>query len=458
LEENMKQHTLIAAIAATLLFTAGSAGAAVSAEEAATLKTSLTPMGAEKAGNKDGSIPAWTGGLTTPTPGFVNGGRRPDPFAADKPLYSVTAKNMAQYADKLTDGSKALLQKYPASYRIDVYATRRTAAAPQYVYDNTLKNAGRAKLVDSSSGPIPSGAFGGIPFPIPKSGLEVMWNQDLRWRGESWHTEFTGYTSTPDGKRVLVQDTNNDYQMPYYKPDGSPEKFNNEHWLVRSINVGPAIRAGEAITGRENLNGDKTSVWVYLPGQRRVRKLPNACCDTPTPFSAGIVNFDEVEGFTGRTDRFDWKLLGKKELLIPYNSNRTLQPSKDTDVVGEHHLNPDHLRWEMHRVWAVEAILKAGQRHTSPKSVYYIDEDSWITVLGDRWDAKGQLARSQFLIPVAAPDIPAQIGVTWGVYDLTSGSMFVTILANSKKVQYQVMPRYNDTVFTPDAMAGEGVR
>jgi hypothetical protein len=257
---------------------------------------------------------------------------------------------------------------------------------------------------------------------------------------------------------VLVQDSQNDYQMPYYMPDGSPEKFGGEYWLVRSMNVGPAIRAGEAITGRENVNAEKTSAWVYLPGQRRVRKLPNACCDTPTPFSAGLVNFDEVEGVNGRLDRFDWKLLGKKEMLIPYNSNRMLMPAKDTDVVAEHHLNPDHVRWELHRVWVVEATLKAGQRHTSPKSVYYIDEDSWIAVLGDRWDGKGQLARSQFIIPVAMPDIPAQAGVTWGVYDLTSGSMFVTLLPNTKKTQYKVMPRYSDAVFTPDAMAGEGIR
>lgn len=450
--------TMIAGLAATLMFAAGSACAAVSAEEAAALKTTLTPMGAEKAGNKDGSIPAWTGGLTTPTPGFTNGGRRPDPFAADKPLYTITAKNMAQYAGKLTDGAKALLQKYPDSYRVDVYSSRRTAAAPQYVYDNSFKNATQAKIVDSSAGPIPSGAYGGVPFPIPKIGVEVMWNSLLRWRAEAWHVDFTGYTTTPEGKRVLVQDSANDYLMPYYNPQGSADKFNGEHWLVRSINTGPAIRAGEAITGREQLNGEKTAVWVYMPGQRRVRKLPNACCDTPTPFSAGIVSFDEVEGYNGRMDRFDWKLVGKQEMLIPYNSNRSLVPSKDADLVGEHHLNPDNVRWELHRVWVVEATVRAGQRHTSPKTRYYVDEDSWITVLGDRWDAKGQLARTQFALPVAMPDVPAQAGTTWGTYDLITGSMFVTLVQNEKKQQYKVMPHYSDAVFTPDAMSGEGVR
>jgi hypothetical protein len=446
----------ICTAAAVLMLLSSVSMAAVSEGEAAALKSSLTPMGAEKAGNKDGSIPAWTGMTPTAVPNAE--GRRSDPFASEKPLYTITAKNMAQYADKLTEGSKALLQKYPDTYRIDVYKTHRTAIAPQQVYENTAKNATRAKIVDSSGGPIPSGAFGGVPFPIPKSGLEVMWNHQLRWRGESWFVGFNGYTTTPDGKRVLVAETKNDYQMPYYAKDGSAEKFGSEYWMVRSLNTGPAIRAGEAITGRENLNADKTSVWVYLTGQRRVRKLPNACCDTPTPFSAGIVSFDEVEGFTGRMDRFDWKIVGKQEKLIPYNSNRSMVPEKDSDFVGGFHLNPDNVRWELHRVWVVEATVKDGQRHTSQKSRYYVDEDSWISVLGDRWDAKGQLARTQFVIPALMSDVPAQIGTSWGVYDLNGGTMFVTLVQNQKKIQTKVMPTYKDSTFTPDAMSGEGVR
>jgi hypothetical protein len=445
-------------VGAALALSGVLAHAAVSADEAAQLKSTLTPMGAEKAGNKDGSIPAWTGGLTSPTAGFTQGGRRPDPFAADKPLLTVNAKNLSQHASKLPEGVQALMQRYPESFRVDVYPTRRTAAAPQFVYDNSFKNATRAKLVESSGGPVPEGAYGGVPFPIPKAGAEAMWNVMLRWRGESWYSEFNGYNLTPEGKRVLVQETRNDYQMPYYAPEGSPDKFGGEHWMVRSVNTGPAIRAGEALTGREQLNGDKTQVWVYLTGQRRVRKLPNACCDTPTPFSAGVVTFDEVEGFSGRMDRFDWKLLGKQEMFIPYNSNRTLTPAKDAELIADHHLNPDHVRWELHRVWVVEATLKAGQRHTSPKSRYYIDEDSWVLVWGDRWDAKGQLARSQFTIPVAMPDVPAQAAVTWGAYDHVANTMFVTLVMNEKKTQYKLQKRYNDAVFTPDAMAGEGVR
>src|ERR1035441_8259212 len=320
----------------------------VTPQQAETLKTTLTPFGGEKAGNKDGTIPAWTGGYTTPIPGFKEGGRRPDPFANEKPLFSITAKNMDQYTDKLTDGVKAMLKKYP-NYRLDIYPTHRTACAPQYMYDNTFKNATRAKLVQGSAGPQPEGAFGGVPFPIPSNGLEVIWNHLLRPRPESWQFSMHTMLVTASGARVLTTDATAQQLMPYYYKGGSPEKFNGEYWLFRMVHNGPPIRSGEAILSRENINDDKSQTWVYLTGQRRVRKLPNACCDTPTTATAGIMGFDDLEVFWGRTARFDWKLIGKQEMYVPYNSNRTWVPTKDSDVIGDHFINPDYVRWELDR-------------------------------------------------------------------------------------------------------------
>lgn len=451
---NISQKVAVFAATTAITF---AAAAAVTAEEAARLKSDLTPFGAEKAGNKEGTIPAWNGGHTTPTPGFKSGGRRPDPFANEKPLYSISAKNMEQYGDKLSEGVKAMMKKYPA-YRIDVYPSHRTAAAPQWVYDNTFKNATRAKIVEGGAGPQPEGAYGGIPFPIPKSGVEAIWNHELRWRPPvvKWE-KFHGYMVTADGRLVPVNESTNEQQMPYYAQNGEG-KFQGEYWLVRTFNSGPPVRSGEGIVGRLNLDESKTGTWVYLTGQRRVRKLPNSCCDTPTPFSAGLASFDEVTVFTARKDRFDWKLIGKKEMFIPYNSNRTLAPAKDADILGEHFLNPDHVRWELHRVWILEASLKPGQRHTSPKSRYYLDEDTWMAVMADRWDANGQLWRMPFMIPITAPDVPGSFELTWGVHDLLSGSMFVNVLMNESPSQAKTSPPFSDAIFTPDGMVGEGVR
>ncbi|MFW7349506.1 MAG: DUF1329 domain-containing protein [Pigmentiphaga sp.] len=430
--------------------------AAVDPAEAARLKTDLTPLGAEKAGNKDGSIPAWNGGMTTPIPGDKPGGRRGDPFKDEKPVYTVTAANMEQYAARLTDGVKAVLKKYPDTFRLDVYPTHRTAAAPQWVYDNTYANATRARL----NGDIPDGAYGGIPFPIPKSGAEVIWNHLLRWRGTSVQFGITQYQITADGKPVLTTDGTADQQMPYYFQDGSVEQFTkngSEYWMFRMVNSGPPLRAGEAIAGRVNFEGTDPS-WVYLTGQRRVRKLPNPCCDTPTPSTAGVMSFDEIETFTGKISRFDWKLIGKQEMLIPYNGNRLLQPKSDAEVVGRAFPNPDHVRWELHRVWVVEANLRQGQRHQAPRSRYYCDEDTWLCVLGDRWDANNQLWKTLWTQSFVAPDLPGTVSGAMGFVDLLAGTAFVGNLYNSKSAQYPIKPRYPDAVFTPDALAGEGVR
>ena len=448
-------HFIAAALAAASF--APLSWAAVSAEEAAKLKTELTPVGAERAANKDGSIPAWTGGYTTPIPGFTNGGKRPDPFAADKPLYQVTSKNMDQHADKLTEGVKAMLKKYPDSFRVDVYPTRRTAAAPQWVYDNTALNATKAELKNN----VPVQAYGGIPFPIPKTGAEAIWNHLLRWRGEAWHVAVKGVQGTADGKKVTTAIASGDFQMPYYFKDGSAEKFaqgDGNFWSIRLAMSGPPLRAGEGIVGRQTLDQDKTQVWVYVTGQRRVRKVPNACCDTPTPASAGVSMFDQTDVFDGRIDRFDWKIVGKKEMLIPYNGNKLLT-TKEADALMAHHLNPNAMRWELHRVWVVEATVAQGKRHQSPKRRYYLDEDTWIAALADHWDANGQLWQMGFANPVVMPDIPATTSPQmFGFYDLISGAWYYDSALNDAAEQYKVMPRYQPSVFTPEALSGDGVR
>jgi hypothetical protein len=293
---------------------------------------------------------------------------------------------------------------------------------------------------------------------MPSTAKEVIANHLLRWRGEAWQTNFRGYVGTAAGQQVLSVQGLGNFQMPYYAK-GEPDKFTGDFWSVRLLTEGPPVRAGEIITGRENVEHEKTATWVYLTGQRRVRKLPNACCDTPSPATSGLASFDETDVLTGRTDRFDWKLVGKKEMYIPYNANRMHTPLKDSDLLLAHHLNPDHIRWELHRVWVIDAALKPGQRHQAQRSRYYMDEDTWIAVLADRWDASGQLWKTLWAHPVVMPDLPATTTQQqWGFNDLVSGGWYASGVVNEQKTHYRIVPRRPDTYFTPEAMAGEGVR
>jgi len=443
--------------AAALAFALGSAGnvwAAVSAAEAAKLKGELTPMGAEKAGNKEGTIPAWTGGYTTPAPGYTSGAPRPDPFAGEKLLYSITAANMAQHLDKLSDGQQAMLKQYP-TYRIDVYPTHRTAAAPQYVYDNTFKNATRAKT--SPDGNSVEGAYGGVPFPIPKSGHEVMWNHLLRWMGESTVYEVGSWV-VAGGRTSLAAATTNEMQYPYFFKDVPFEKFNGDYWQIYQVATAPSHKAGETILLRDPVDqvGKGRQAWQYLVGQRRVRKAPSLAYDTPDHVTSGVDLMDEVSLFIGALDRFDWKLIGKKEILIPYNVNKSMSVKVD-QLVGPHHLNPDYLRWELHRVWVVEATLKAGVRHVMPKRRYYLDEDTWAAALYDGWDARGQLWHVAEALMFAAPEFPAVIQQAFTTLDIQKGTYQATI-HNGQPSHYKAMPRWPDSYFTPETMATRGVR
>ena len=429
--------------------------AAVTSEEAAKLGKELTALGAEAAGNQAGTIPAWTGGFTSTAAAPIVG-RPADPFAADKPLYTLTAANAGAHDQQLTDGLRAMFKRYP-DFKINVYQTRRTAAAPAFVYENTRLNATRAALNND----VLTGAYGGIPFPIPKSGAEAMWNAVLNWNGTAYRWDVTGYLVTADGKPVLTVDAKADVNRPYYQEGGDRAAFEKQggvHFEAKIVNTGPPIRAGEAFMNKINTDSSRDEAWVYLTGQRRVRKLPNACCDTPTPQTAGVMTFDEQLVFSGRLDRFDWKLVGKEEKLIPYNTNRLNVPKRDADVIGKNFINPDHVRWELHRVWVVEATLRPGQRHQMPRSRYYLDEDTWVAVLADRWDARGNLWRTLTQYPLVMPDVPATAPVTFDMHDLVSGSWFVNGLMNGKAAQTVFVPKFSDSNFQPDTLAAEAVR
>ena len=452
----MKLHLIAAVCAALIPLAPFSASAAVSADEAAKLKTTLTPMGAEKAGNKDGSIPAWDGGLTKPAAGYKNGDPRPDPFPNDKPILKIDAKNMDQHAAKLSDGVKALMKKYP-EFRIDVYPTRRSAAAPQYVYDNTFKNATRAKLVDNGQGI--EGAWGGTPFPIPKDAYEVILNHRLAWLGVNTTSPLRVWVMTADGKRSMASGGNQTFRRPYYDPELSPEKFDGYYTLGKFAATEPGSKSGEAILAHDGLNASAPrGLWQYLVGQRRVRKAPSVGYDTPDAVTSGIGLFDEAFNLFGPIDKHELKLVGKKELYIPYNNNRAALAKVD-QLVTPKTLNPDLVRWELHRVWEVEATLAAGKRHVAAKRKYYIDEDSWQIILFDGWDAKGELWRTNFTLTLTAPDIPAVIGnMFWGGYDMQTGAYYLNMATNELPVQLKVLPTLQRSVFSPEELANESTR
>lgn len=451
----MKPKTLALALALISGIATGSTAlAAVSAEEAAKLKSTLTPLGGEKAGNKDGTIPAWDGGMTKASAGAMRGDVPVDLFANEKPLLQITAKNMAQHAEKLTEGTRALLKKYPDTFRVDVYPTHRTAAAPKWVYDNTLKNATNCKTKDG--GLSVEGCYGGVPFPVPKEGTEVMWNYLLRVEAESIEYGFKNVVGSSDATWTVATRNDNYWSMPYYYKDGSAEKWSGKYSLQRFNTTAPSFKVGESLVIHDSIDAAQPrQAWQYLVGQRRVRRAPTVGYDTPDFVASGANYFDEVQGFFGGLDRYQWKIVEKREMYIPYNDNNFLAAKVD-EAFGKSHLNPDKLRWELHRVWVVEANVASGKRHAVPKRRYYVDEDSWLVTLVDGYDAEGKLWRTSQVTPFVVPKIPAVVARPVVVFNLQANTMSAVQFLNEET--YRVVPRKPENFYTGEAVAAESSR
>lgn len=450
----MNKHALVVAATLTLGLAISQAQAAVSADQANALKGILTPLGAEQAGNSDGSIPAWTGGLTGEVAGAKFGDVPVDPFPGEKPVLQITAKNAAQYTDKLSEGTLALLDKYPDSFHLDIYPTHRSAAAPQSVYDKTFANATNCKLTEG--GLSVEGCYGGIPFPIPQDGNEVLWNFLLRVEAESIEMGYINMIGNSDGSRTLASRGVENWQYPYYYQDGSLDKWSGQYAKLRFLTSEPPFKAGESLVTHDGIDPQNPrEAWQYLVGQRRVRRAPTVGYDTPDFVASGANYFDEVHGFIGHPDRYQWKLVGKKEMYIPYNLNKFHAEKRD-DVYTENVLNADKMRWELHRVWEVEATVAPGKRHAVPKRRFFIDEDSWTISLVDGYDAEGKLWRVIQTLPFAVPKIPAVVVKPVVIYNLQANTYSVVQGLNGES--YKVIPRKSENFFTGNAVASGSVR
>lgn len=415
--------------------------AALDATEIARLGQDLTPVGAEKAGNASGTIPAWDGGLHSPPAGYKPNEDYLDPYASEKPLYTVTAANMDQYKAELTPGYQAMLQKYP-TYKMQVFPSHRTAALPQSEYDEIRKEAASVSLAGNGNGMLNYQSTS-VPFPIPKTGLEAVYNHVVRYRAGGYHYYPTEMVVQANGKFTPVR---RDVIAVMASAMGNPEPNRLYYYLGK-------VTSPESVAGSQNLVHepiDQTTesrlAWTYNPGQRRVLRAPEISYDSPVATSEGLRTNDMIDMFNGSPDRYDWKLVGKKEMLVPYNTYKLASHSlKYTDIIQADHLNQDLIRYEPHRVWVVEATLKPGQRHIYAKRVFYIDEDSWAILAADLYDGRGELWRMQEAHSLQRYDVLSSIHVSDVSYDLQARRYIVSGLENEeKRAQFGIKANLKD--------------
>lgn len=449
--------TCMAALSAAAgLLAAHSASAAVPAEEAAQLGGDrLTCTGAERAGNADGSIPAYAGKWLGAPAGLEvknAAGHDPDPYADEKPLFTITAQNMAQYADRLSDGEKALFKRYPATFRMPVYASHRDFRYADWVCDTLKKNAASATLLHDGVGV--SAVTGAAPFPIPKNGSELQWNLQLPTR--AW-TEVATYD-----QGAVYANGNIAWGRVAYKilaPVNDPGKRGSTTDTLGSyFNVTtllPERDKGSLNVGWTPNDYDHNYIhtWGYNPGTRRVRESPEFGYDLPQG-AGGFRTVDDDRLLNGSPERYDWKIAGKRELYIPYDAYRLNDPKvKYSELLKQQGtINPDYMRYELHRVWILQGDLKPGYRHLYKKRVIYMDEDTWHGVMADTYDNRGQLWRVGMVNYFYAYEMQAFHAGVSVYHDLVDGAYIADRLINEqpegvKLNQGGLTP--ND--FTPDA-------
>ena len=431
---------------------------AVAAADAARLGKDLTPLGGEMAGNADGSIPAWTGGITTPPAGYKVGDHHPDPFAGDQPLYTVTPGNAGQSEGQLTAGTLALLKAY-ADYKVIVYPTHRSASNPQRIYDATRKNATTGKLVEGGNGI--SGAIGGAPFPIPQNGLEVVWNFLTRYRGVA-ATRHIGQAAVERGGGYQLVQFEDEFLFNYTRPDITAAELEKDNTLVffKQAVTAPARLAGTILLAQETMDQVKEPrrAWVYNAGRRRVTRAPNVAYDNPGTAADGQRTSDQFDMFNGAPDRYEWKIAGKKEMIVPYNSYRLHSDKvKNADILKPLHINQDLARYELHRVWVIEATLKPGTSHLYSRRTFYIDEDSWQILAADQYDGRGQLWRVSEAHCINYYDAQSFWSTLEVHTDLQNGR-YLAIGLDNENDMYDFNIKRTPADFTPDSLRREGVR
>ncbi len=421
------------AVIGITLLSVGTALADVPEAQQARLDEDLTPLGSERAGNADGTIPAWTGGLTSPPEGigYEKGKHLPDPFASDEKLFTVNGENVDQYDAFVTRGQRAMMERH-SSYFLDVYPTRRSCALPEHVYKAARRNAAVGKLVADGNGV--AKAIMASPFPIPNNALEIVWNHTLRYRGFKLQREFTAIPVNQQGDfyQITVHD---DAILRWSDPQyTSAEELDNISILYLLQTKAPARSAGFVVLVQESLNMavEARKAWTYSPGTRRVRRAPTIAYDNPGTNSDGITTSDSFGGFNGAPDRFNWTVRGRSEKFIAYNNFRRVLAPYD-ELVAEKHVNQSLMRYERHRVWEIVGDLKDNYRHVYAKRVFYIDEDTQGIAATEIYDGRQQLWRVQELGGGVQYELPLCGGGGDTVYDLQVGRYLMVGLINEEK-------------------------
>ncbi len=433
--------------------------AAATAEEIAKLGgDEYTCLGAERAGTESG-VAEYTGKWYKKWPGVTKDyGYEPSPYDDEKPLFTITASNYKEHADKLTEGQIGMFEKYPDTFKMHIYQSHRDFKFADWTCDVAKKNAAEAKI--NENGLSLSGTSGVHPFPFPKTGVEAIWNVIKPHRA---YSEKVTYDTADVYENGSIAWGRSEFKTmnPGNDPNANPRPPLNSkvdgYFFVKTLL--PARANGEVAVGYQpnDYTSDTTQAWQYNPGIRRVRKAPEVGFDYPVP-PAGLRTVDDDYIFNGSPERYTWKLVGKKEIYIPYHNNKINDPAISyKELITPNTINPEYMRYELHRVWVIEGYLKEGYRHIYKSRRIYADEDSWLAYMSESYDNQDILWRVNWVAYFYSQESGTFHRTVSLYHNLTSGAYEATYLSNEAGENWWRLDTPMSTQeFSPQAAARAG--
>lgn len=432
--------------------------AKMSEQDVARLGNDLNPMGGIKAANADGMIPQWTGSIVGLPKGLQwdgPGTPYPNPWPDEKPLFVITSDNMEQHAQRLSPGQIAMFKAYPETFRMPVYPSHRDFAYSNAYYAKALYNARNAELYNDSEGI--RGYVGGPAFPVPSNGPEAVWYTRTTGSYAVREGEYSDIAVFPNGTRSTRRSRFRQ-ESPYTDlsnpntPEYEYPKLGKYASYIMTYVTEPARDKGliTSIFEPYDYSENAREVWRYLPGSRRVRRAPTVGFDTPDG-PGGLKTVDEVRGFNGSMERFEWELLGRQEMFIPYHNYDFDDPQLDYDqLLTSFHANPDYMRYELKRVWVAQGTLRKGQRHLYGKRRIYIDEDTGLSAITENYDGRGELWKVVLFNNIYEYHGAAYLRRVQMYHDLRAGAYIAERLINdSEPMLYDQSPMNGPGYFSP---------
>ena len=372
----------------------------------------------------------------------------PDPFSSDQILLTINVNNYNEYKDTvLTPGQIKMFETYPDTFKINIYPSQRSCAVPPEVLELTDKN---ASLIDDGEGV--DGIVGSIPFPNPTEALHHVWNHILRYRGVEIYGASPFYIINPDGTRTFG--AGEAVAKNFWNPFVRDEKKGLQGMLMTKVTHPPRLADASTLV-IESLNAFKTPrrAWVYNPGTRRVRRAPDITYDYKPSAAQGLTTVDQVDGFNGAKDRYNWSDLGTQLRLMPYNAYK-FHETPIEDTLTPYHVDQDYLRYELVSVNVVKAQLKDDKRHIIPQRIMYFDTDSHNMLIEETFDDNNSIMAYREFPIINFYDQPMCLSIHSATYDFATRRYQLQSVRSIDipKVQWRLNEPHDERMFTPEGL------